>query len=43
MHQYYEVSQEIEGVEFTINLLLEASLLEYEETNQVVDSSSVLI
>ena len=30
------------GVEVSITLLLEAALLEYEETNQVQDSSSVL-
>ena len=42
MHQLYVVSQDMTGVEVSITLLLEAALLEYEETNQVQDSSSVL-
>ena len=42
MHQYYEKSSERQGIEVTIQLLLEAALLEFEETGKVVDSSSVL-
>ena len=35
-------SNDLKGVEVTITLVLEAALLEYEETNKVLDSSSVL-
>jgi len=42
MHQFYEVSKDIQGVEVTLKLLLEAGLLEFEETNQVVDSAEAL-
>ena len=42
MHQYHDKSGEKQGVEVTIQLLLEAALLEFEETNKVSDSSNVL-
>ena len=42
MHKYHEKSNEKKGVEVTIQLLLEAALLEFEETNKVTDSSNVL-
>lgn len=44
MYQFFEVSGylNLKGVETTIQLLLEAALLEYEETNLVQDSAAVL-
>lgn len=42
MHEYNEVSLEPLGVEVSMNLLLEAALLEFEETNTVTSTSAVL-
>ena len=41
-YQYFEVSGQLKGVETTIQLLLEAALLEFEETSLVQDSAAVL-
>lgn len=42
MYSYFEISKDLQGVEMTLTLLLEAALLEYEETSLVQDSAAVL-
>ena len=42
MNEYYKKSQEKQGLEETILLLLETAMLEFEETNKALNSSNVL-